>query len=473
MRGMKEAKQKGRRVIPLQTIIVGMVAIGFLISFILMYFMVQTSKSYGDMRSSTKNYIDCQGIANDLLAGSDAMTIYARGFVVTGDPQQAQLYYSDTQAQNALDEAMAEVRAYSTDARVLSQLNNAMQLRERLMSTEDYAMRLKVAAIGGDISEYPQKLQDVQLLPADTQLSPAEQDEKARGFLFDMDYETTKNEISLRINRAMDVLMSGMLTRQVESSDQLLNVLRSQQVLTGALMCALLALAVMVFTTVILPLRRQISSMNNDQELDEEGASEIRFLAQTYNRLHEQNRIATEKLNYEATHDELTGLYNRSAYAAALNRAARDGERIALLLLDVDLFKCINDQYGHDVGDTVLKSVADILRGAFRREDMVCRIGGDEFAVIMSHSDSGIRAMVCDKLRGIAEKLANPGNGLPPVTLSAGVAFTDQLIPNTDLFKSADLALYQIKNGRRNGCGFASATGAIETVSNLGTTTVE
>lgn len=470
---MSETKRKSRRAVPLQAIIVCLVGIGFVISFILTYFMYKTSKSYEDMRYSTRNYIDCQGIANSLLAGSDALTIYARGFVVTGDPQQAELYYSDTQAQNAIDEAMAEVRAYSMDERVLSQLNNAMQLRERLMSTEDYAMRLKVEAMGDDISQYPQKLQDVQLLPADTRLSPEEQEEKARGFLFDMDYESSKNEISLRINRSMDILMSGMLTRQVKSSDQLQSELRGQQVLTMALMCSLLALAVVVFTMVIVPLRRQISSMSNDQELHEEGASEIRFLARTYNRLHEQNRLATEKLNYEATHDELTGLFNRSAYASILDRLTKSGDRIALILLDVDLFKNINDWYGHDIGDAVLKAVASELLSAFRRDDMVCRIGGDEFAIIMSRVDSGVKAMVCEKLRLIAEKLANPGIGLPPVTLSAGVAFTDQLIPNTDLFKSADIALYEIKNGSRNGCGFSSATGVVETVSNLRDTTVE
>lgn len=463
---MRETRQDSRHAIPLQTIIIGMVGIGFLISFILMYFMYQTSKSYGDSRYSTQNYIGCQEITNDLLAGSDALTVYARGFVVTGDPQQVELYYSDSQAQNAIDEAVTEVRAYSMDQRVLSQLDNARQLRERLTATEEYAIRLKVAAIGGDISEYPSKIQSVQLLPADLRLSPEDQEEKARGLLFDIDYESSQNEISLRINRGMDVLMSGMLTQQVKSSDHLLAMLRGQQLLTVALMVFLLVLAVVIFTMVIAPLRRQISSMTNDQELSEEGTSEIRFLARTYNQLHEQNRLAAEKLNYEATHDELTGLYNRSAYASALDGLAGDVGKIALILVDVDLFKQINDQYGHDVGDGVLKSVAASLMGAFRRDDMVCRIGGDEFAVIMSNADSSLKALVCEKLKGIAVALSRPGTGLPPVTLSAGVAFADQLIPDTDLFKSADLALYEVKNGRRNGCGFSSTTGIVETVTN-------
>ncbi|MBE6908885.1 MAG: diguanylate cyclase [Ruminococcaceae bacterium] len=464
--GLEETKNTEQRAIPLQTITVVMTAVGFLISLTLMYFMYQTSISYGNSRESTENYIDCQSIATNLLAASDTLTVYARGFVVTGDPQQAELYYTDTQAQNAINEAMAEIRAFSVDERVLSQLDNAMQLRERLMATEDYAMRLKVAAIGGDLSEYPERLRGVQLLPADTLLSPEEQDAKARSFLFDIDYESSKNEISLRINRSMDILMRSMLTRQTESSDRLLSVLHGQQLLTVALMCSWLALAAIIFAMVIAPLRRQISSMSNDQRLSEEGTSEIRFLARTYNRLYEQNRLATEKLNYEATHDGLTGLYNRAAYEAMFNSLTKAEGDLALILLDVDLFKRINDEYGHDIGDAVLKSVADDLRGSFRREDMVCRVGGDEFAVIMSHADSSYKDLVCEKLRKMANKLANPTHDLPVVTLSVGVAFTDQLIPGADLFKSADLALYQVKNGGRDGCGFSYKTGVIEMVSN-------
>lgn len=470
----QETKQKDSRAIPLQTIIAVMVAIGFIISFILMYFMYQTSKSYGEMRSSTENYIASQDIVAKLLAGSDELTVYARGFVVTGDSEQARLYYDDSNAQYAIKEAIEQVRKYSEDERILSQLDNAKQLRERLMATEDYAMRLKVASMGDDIMGYPKKLQAVQLLPADIGLSPKEQGEKARSLLFDIDYEASRNEISLRINKGMDVLMSDMLTRQVDSSDNLFNVLHGQRILTVALMCTLLILAGIIFTMVIIPLRRHISSMNNDQQLSEEGTSELRFLAQTFNRLHEQNRIVAEKLNYEATHDELTGLFNRSAYASMLDNLADKETRLALIEIDVDLFKQINDSYGHDTGDAVLKAVANNLKGSFRgEEDMVCRIGGDEFAVIMCNIDSGSKDLICEKLQGVAQKLKCPDNDTPAVSLSVGVSFTDQQIKSKGLFKTADLALYHVKNNGRNGVGFSKSTGEVELILNLNEETVE
>ena len=167
---MEERKVKKQHSVPLQTIIIVMVSIAFIISCLLAYFMYQTSNSFRQMRESTKNYTDCQSIAADLLAGSDALTIYARSFVVTGDAQQTESYYSDAQAQNAIKDAMSEVREYSADERVLSQLDHAMQLRDNLTVTEEYAMRLKIEAMGADISEYPSKLQSVQLLPSDLQL---------------------------------------------------------------------------------------------------------------------------------------------------------------------------------------------------------------------------------------------------------------------------------------------------------------
>lgn len=453
--------------IPLQTVIIAMVVIGVVLSVILAFLMYQTSDSYKKMREATRNYMECQSVANNLLAGSDALTIYARGFVVTGDPQQAELYYTDTRTENTIKDALEEVSTFSTDERVLSQLDYAMQLRDRLSVTEDYAMRLKVAAINGDISEYPEKLAGVQLLPSDELLSAEKQEEKARSLLFDIDYESSKNEISLRINRSMEILMSSMLTKQSESSDRMRRVLIGQHIMTILLILLILAFSAIVFSMVVVPIRRAISKMSNAEELGEEGASEIRFLARTYNELYEQNRVTTEKLNYEATHDGLTGLYNRSAYATILERLTNEGSKMALIVLDVDLFKHINDRMGHDVGDTVLRTVGNVLTESFRSEDMVCRIGGDEFAVIMNHTDSGYKSVISDKLWKAAEKLAKPEGDMPRVTLSVGVAFTDQLTKGAGLFKSADLALYQVKKSGRNGCGFFSGIGTVEIISNM------
>ena len=94
------------------------------------------------------------------------------------------------------------------------------------------------------------------------------------------------------------------------------------------------------------------------------------------------------------------------------------------------------------------------LRGSFRTEDYVCRIGGDEFAVIMVHADSNLRGLLMSKIAAANAKLAHPADGLPVVSLSVGVAFGDRENPGEDIFKDADKALYRVKEGGRCGIDF-------------------
>ncbi len=160
--------------------------------------------------------------------------------------------------------------------------------------------------------------------------------------------------------------------------------------------------------------------------------------------------MAREELSHEASHDRLTGLFNRSAYEMMLESVDKD--HMALILVDVDYFKSVNDTYGHDMGDRVLKRVADVLKHSFRSVDVICRIGGDEFVVIMTRADSTMRDLVRNKIARANEILRNPTDDLPPVSLSVGVAFSDRENPKGDIFKDADTALYRVKEAGRNGC---------------------
>ena len=164
----------------------------------------------------------------------------------------------------------------------------------------------------------------------------------------------------------------------------------------------------------------------------------------------EENKEASERLAHEASHDPLTGLFNRGAYDLWME--GTDTEHIALILIDVDYFKTVNDKYGHGVGDKVLKRVAEILKNSFRSVDIVCRIGGDEFAVVMTRVNSSMRQLVENKVNHANDILQNPKDGLPPVSLSVGVAFSDRENPEGDIFKDADTALYRVKKAGRKGC---------------------
>ena len=126
---------------------------------------------------------------------------------------------------------------------------------------------------------------------------------------------------------------------------------------------------------------------------------------------------------------------------------------MALLLIDVYKFKQVNDGYGHETGDLVLKKVAGILRDSFRSNDYVARLGGDEFAVLMVEATPQQETRIRNKVNYINRVLKNPEDGLPEVSLSVGVAFSAKGFTE-DLYRNTDSALYQVKEHGRCGCDF-------------------
>ena len=114
----------------------------------------------------------------------------------------------------------------------------------------------------------------------------------------------------------------------------------------------------------------------------------------------------------------------------------------------------MNDTYGHALGDVILKKVADYLKAAFRNNDYVCRIGGDEFAILMVEMTTDLQYTIKKKIDSVNQQLSSPEKGIPKVSLSAGVAFSDRENPGENIFEDADKALYKVKENGRNGCGF-------------------
>jgi diguanylate cyclase (GGDEF)-like protein len=167
------------------------------------------------------------------------------------------------------------------------------------------------------------------------------------------------------------------------------------------------------------------------------------------------------QIEHLAFHDALTGLPNRSLFddrlEIALARCRRDGGQLAILFLDLDRFKRINDTLGHEAGDRLLRAVADRLRDCVREEDTIARVGGDEFVILAEGvGDSDARMLAEKILRTIAAApFSIPGASLP-VTASIGVSvFPDHGTDPARLVRSADDAMYAVKAAGRNSCGMA------------------
>ena len=184
------------------------------------------------------------------------------------------------------------------------------------------------------------------------------------------------------------------------------------------------------------------------------GAAELQDLALTYNEVYRENQETQKIIRHEAEHDALTGALNRGSFEKILNIYENGEKPFAMIICDVDIFKHVNDTYGHAVGDAILKKVANLLQTTFRSIDYVCRIGGDEFAVIMVDVNQELSYTISEKITVINNQLYCPTDDLPAISLSVGVAFTDRANPGESIFKDADEALYRVKQNGKHGCGF-------------------
>jgi two-component system cell cycle response regulator len=166
---------------------------------------------------------------------------------------------------------------------------------------------------------------------------------------------------------------------------------------------------------------------------------------------------ARESMRFQATHDLLTSLWNRGVIVELMSheimRSRRERSCTALMMCDIDHFKSVNDQYGHAVGDDVLREVARRLHNSVRSYDMVGRYGGEEFLVALNKCDPGSAVARAENLRTkIADRPIQTANMPVPVTISIGLALSTEFTECTieELMHYADMALYAAKAAGRN-----------------------
>ena len=161
-------------------------------------------------------------------------------------------------------------------------------------------------------------------------------------------------------------------------------------------------------------------------------------------------KLTEEKLIHLNSHDILTGLYNRSYFSEEMARLERGRSfPISIAVADVDKLKQINDQQGHPAGDALLKRVAVLLTIAFRTEDVVARIGGDEFAVLLPHTDADVAKALLNRVQQAIQE-NNNACADEPIGLSIGVSTANEPRLLSAVFTEADQNMYAEKERRKN-----------------------
>ncbi|MBB3113880.1 diguanylate cyclase (GGDEF)-like protein [Paenibacillus phyllosphaerae] len=174
---------------------------------------------------------------------------------------------------------------------------------------------------------------------------------------------------------------------------------------------------------------------------------DVTVLKETERRLVESER----NYRYLAHHDTLTGLCNRAYLQELVDQKVQDRERFALILIDLDDFKAINDRNGHLVGDSYLEHIAHVLKAHAQEGDILGRIGGDEFIVIFPMGKAPVLQAARDRLQALTIRPFIGYDLLIPISFSAGVALYPEHAPNlTELIRKADEAMYSVKRSGKN-----------------------
>lgn len=284
--------------------------------------------------------------------------------------------------------------------------------------------------------------------------------------------------LATRVNLLVDDILAQSVNAAAADLDDMTTAMRlagyklaGAMILVGAFLVLLL---VLLRQQLLRPLQRidqALSTLSVNRpapDFPDTRVAEIHAMGEASKRLHSEmlrHDAARRKIEMLANRDDLTGLVNRRHFlvtaAAELRRARRYGHPVAVAFGDIDSFKRLNDAHGHDAGDVVLRTFASVLAESVRQSDLVCRYGGEEFALLFPESTVEQARILLERFR---ERVANLAIRLPDgvqvrVTLSIGLADASHREVEVAL-KRADLALYEAKRRGRNQVVVASEVGA-------------
>lgn len=436
-------KSDGVSLRTIQTLLV----IGAVIAAALMlYSTYHLTVSFQNLTKASEQQIELRKAARELMDASDYLTESVQRFTAQGDMQFLDNYFEEAFKANHREEAIKKMSEGEGTSDALVKLQSALDSSVELMNQEYYAMRLVIEA--KKYSEYPEILDNVVLSDADKMLTADAKMRHATELVLSDDYYAKKEDIRANMRASLDELEKMAYSMDESALRALSGEMTGVRVII-AIQTILIIFMVWLTTRLgIHPILSAVDRIKSDSPIPEVGANEFRYLARAYNRMYEVYRSSLERLNFKASHDELTGAYNRAGYDLLLSSI--DLNSTYMILVDVDDFKNVNDTLGHEVGDKVLAKLVRILKNNFRSDDYVCRIGGDEFVVFMVHATKMQQDLIVSKVEAINRELENTDDGLPPISVSIGIVHGTEAADAENLFEKTDAAMYRAKrSGKR------------------------
>ena len=414
----------------------------------------ECTRQFQNLQDETERFIQCESALQQMQAGSDYLEKQVSQYVQTGQYIHMDFYLKEIRETQRYEKACDYLQQEFGGTTAIKPLESAVAYEEKLREQEFYIMRLMAEVSFADEDLWPEEIRGIALTPEDAALEQEQKQERALEILSGHAYKILRTNEDNYIVGAKQAL--GQQTRNNQNHAQTVfrDVYLKFETGVAVLIVLVLLICIILWKLVIAPLKMYGKSIVKGEIFPVVGAKELQELATTYNKVYQENLVAQKLIRHEAEHDALTDALNRGAFDKILSIYEQGDSSFAMIMVDVDVFKQVNDTYGHSVGDKILVKVADNLQREFRSIDYICRIGGDEFAIVMVDVGSDLKEVVREKIAQVNENLSNPTDGLPAVSLSVGVAFSDRENPGDSIFKDADKALYKVKNSGRNNCGF-------------------
>ena len=422
----------------------------FLISTALIVSLVLITNENNKVVLANTNYIAIKQASNDVQLASDYLTDQVRLFVANADKRYMDNYFEEADVTKRREKALETIHhlAESTPKHeeIHFNITKAVEESKKLMAVEFKAMKLIcVENPSISYSEYPE------VVNADiTEFPETDRKGTALQLVLGNEYVAEKAVIIGHVDVAFQLIDDLIRENSENSYRNMKSLIIYQSIIIAINIIFAVAVVLTIYFLVIKPLNFAFHSIERNEEIHSYDNREFNYIVDAYNDVRSQNEKVKEKLTYEAEHDKLTNLYNRTGYVSLYRRMRLSN--VIYVLVDADGFKEINDLYGHDVGDKVLVRIAENLEKYFKEDyAFVFRIGGDEFAILIENADERFEKLVVNRCEQINKELSQPKGRIPAITLSFGIAHGEDDDSTDTLFKKADQALYKVKQSGKSG----------------------
>lgn len=418
---------------------------------VFLFISYQADLKFNRAKRSIEKFIACENSSKIISQNAQILSEQANLFVITKNPEYAKRFLAE-RSKNENQKAMRNLQSFcNSDDLTYQRLEIAIGQADNLYQLELYAIKLIYEAEKDVFNFIPAEIQKIDLSETDKLLSKNAKEQKAVDILYGDGAFIYRQRITNNctiILKDLETSIKKDLHVDAQDLGEHLHQLEFTQIF-----CFLICIMIFIIYAfwVFIPVKKYKTAMQMDQKIEPSGSSELIYLGNAYNAIYDSKSNHEKELLINSSTDALTGSYNRRAFEQICKENSTPDVKLALIIIDIDNFKSINDTFGHAVGDKALKHLSNCLNSTFRKDDYICRIGGDEFAVILTNFSKENKSAISTKMNFVKEKLSSRANDIPRFTISAGASISETGFSD-EMFKQADGALYIIKNTGKNGC---------------------